>query len=124
MKRSVQVEIAGQKLAIRSDEGPSYVHELAEYVDARIRAFTGGPATFSVQRVSLLVALELADELLRERDLHSKFRASVEAKLDRLEAALATHRERLAGEPDAPQTDGEDAVRSEPAATAADAPLR
>lgn len=104
MKQSVEVEIAGQKLVIRTDEGPAYVHELADYVDAQLRQLVHGPGgaksgdrrgTLNVQRVALLVAIQLADELFREKDLHRQFRQRMSAKLDALQDALDEHEARL-----------------------------
>ena len=93
MKQSVTVELAGQTLSIRSDEGPEYVQELADYVDAHVRELGGTRRSFSLQRVALLVAIQIADELFREKDLRQRYRARVEARLEALEAALATHQE-------------------------------
>ncbi len=102
MKRSVQVEIAGQQLTIRSDEGPDYVHQLADYVDAHLRVLSGGRRitnSTGLQRVALLVAMQLADELFREKDLHSRFRRRVNDRLLALRHALDEHDQRLASEP-------------------------
>jgi cell division protein ZapA len=96
MRQSVSVEIAGQVLSIRSDEGPEYVQELADYVDAHLREFGDGRRTFSLQRVALLVAMQIADELFREKDLRSRYRAKVEARLEALEAAISAHEAELA----------------------------
>jgi cell division protein ZapA len=96
VKRSVQVEIAGQSLSIRSDEGPEYVMALAEFVDAQIRDLSaGGRTTVNMQRVALLAALQIADELFRERDLNERFREGVRARLSLVEAAMAEHERRL-----------------------------
>jgi cell division protein ZapA len=95
VKQTVEVEIAGQKLTIRSDEGPQYVQELADYVDSQMRLLVDKRATFNLQRAALLVAIQLADELFREKDLHRQFRQRVGAKLEALEAALAEHEHRL-----------------------------
>lgn len=96
VKRSVQVEIAGQQLSIRSDEGPEYVQELADYVDAHVRALAGDKrSSFSLQRVALLVAMEIADELFREKDLSERYRRRVENKLAALRAAIDEHESRL-----------------------------
>jgi cell division protein ZapA len=97
VKRPVHVEIAGQRLSIRSDEGPQYVQQLADYVDAQLGQLTGGRRTAapSVQRVALLVAIQLADELFRERDLHRRFRARVADKLAALREALDAHEANL-----------------------------
>jgi cell division protein ZapA len=99
VKRSVQVEIAGQQLTIRSDEGAEYVHQLAEYVDAHLRVLSGGRRitnTSGLQRVALLVAMQLADELFREKDLHQRFRRRVNDRLLGLRRALDEHERRLA----------------------------
>jgi cell division protein ZapA len=119
VKRSVQVEIAGQRLSIKSDEGPQYVQALADYVDAQLRALTQGRRANApnVQRVALLVAIQLADELFRERDLHRRFRARVADKLVALREALDAHAGNLEaglselsgdepGEPSAPEPQG------------------
>lgn len=95
MKQTVEVEIAGQKLSIRSDEGPQYVQELADYVDSQMRQLVDRRSTFNLQRVALLVAIQLADELFREKDLHRKFRQRVAAKLEALDVALSEHERRL-----------------------------
>jgi cell division protein ZapA len=119
VKRSVHVEIAGQRLSIKSDEGPQYVQELADYVDAWLERLTQGKraSTPNLQRVALLVAIQLADELFRERDLHRRFRSHVADKLAALRTALDAHEANLTagldatlsevgidgqGEPDAP----------------------
>lgn len=93
MKRSVHVEIAGQRLSIKSDEGPQYVQQLADYIDAQLGRLTQGKRASApnVQRVALLVAIQLADELFRERDLHRRFRARVADKLALLRTALDAH---------------------------------
>ncbi|MFV8755054.1 cell division protein ZapA [Nannocystaceae bacterium ST9] len=96
MKQSVSVEIAGQTLSIRSDEGPEYVQELADFVDAHLRELTDGRRSFSLQRMALLVAMQIADELFREKDLARRYRARVEARLQALEAAIVEHEAELA----------------------------
>lgn len=96
MKQSIDVEIAGQRLSIKSDEGAEYVQELADYVDGHLRQLVpGGRTGYNLQRVALLVAIQLADELFREKDLHRQFRQRVAARLETLEAALAEHEQRL-----------------------------
>jgi cell division protein ZapA len=96
VKRSVQVEIAGQTLSIKSEEAPEYVRHLADYVDAHLRELSAhGRATFSLQRMALLVAMEIADELFREKDLYERYRRRVESRLDALKVALDEHETRL-----------------------------
>lgn len=98
MKRSVQVEIAGQTLTIRSDEGPEYVQQLAEFVDGHLQLLNGNrrPTAAAAQRIALLVAMQIADELFREKDLHHRFRRKVHERLLGLRLALDQHEQRLA----------------------------
>jgi cell division protein ZapA len=93
VKQTVHVEIAGQRLSVRSDEGAAYVQSLADWVDAHLRALAGGKKgpQFNLQRMALLVAMQIADELFREKDLSERLRARVAHKLDALEARLAEH---------------------------------
>ena len=95
MKQSIQVEIAGQTLSIRSDEGPEYVHELADFVDGHLRELTGGRRSYSLQRMALLVAMQIADELFREKDLRQRFRTRMKGRLEAIEEALAEHESNL-----------------------------
>ncbi|TPV93481.1 MAG: cell division protein ZapA [Myxococcales bacterium FL481] len=96
MKRSVSVEIAGQRLSILSDEPTEYVAQLAQYVDDQVSELCSGKRPTAPHRAALLVALHLADELFREKDANRRFRARVESRLTELEAALAEHEKQLA----------------------------
>lgn len=96
MKQTVHVEIAGQKLSIKSDEGPDYVQALADYVDAHLRELQGGKrSTYNLQRMALLVAIQIADELFREKDLRERFQQRVQTKLEALTASIDEHEQRL-----------------------------
>jgi cell division protein ZapA len=65
----ISVDIHGQRYPIRSALDPEYVHRLARYVDQKMRAAGEmTPAGDSV-RIAVLAALNIADELLRCRDL-------------------------------------------------------
>lgn len=103
MKQTVRVEIAGQDLSIRSDEQPEYVQGLADYVDAHIRQLTGGKRNYSAQRVALLVAVQLADELFREKDLSAKYRRRVAHRLAEVERAVEEHQQLLESSPSTAQ---------------------
>lgn len=90
-KRPYNIEIAGQQLPLRSDEGEHYLQDLARSVQERIdRVFDRrrGPVP---ARAALLVAMELADELYREKDLHRRLRKDVEKRLSELDSALLAH---------------------------------
>lgn len=80
MKRAFAVTIAGQKITIKSDADESYVHALAGRVDQRIRDVQQAAKAQSLQSVAVLAALQLADELERERARRSELRRLVREK--------------------------------------------
>ena len=63
--RVVTVEIGGQQYPIRSALDPTYVAELAAYVDQKIRAASDAAPASDGLGVAILVALNIADELFR-----------------------------------------------------------
>jgi cell division protein ZapA len=67
--RVIPVEIHGQRYPIRSTLDPEYVARLASYVDEKIRAASDSTPTGDTQRLAVLAALNIADELFRCRDV-------------------------------------------------------
>ena len=63
--RVVTVEIGGQQYPIRSALDPTYVAELAAYVDEKMRAASDAAPASDGLGVAILVALNIADELFR-----------------------------------------------------------
>ena len=68
MKRSVTVEVAGQKLTLRTDAGEEYLHALAAFVNDKIAEVKTSTRTFSTHALAILAALNIADELFQARD--------------------------------------------------------
>ena len=58
---SVRVEIYEQQYNLRGTDA-EYIHKLAEYVDAKIRAVAEQTATVDSLRLAVLAALNIADE--------------------------------------------------------------
>ena len=63
MSAPVKVEIFGQLYAIRGDLDEAYVHKLAQYVDEKMQEIADVTKTVDTQKVAVLVALAIADEL-------------------------------------------------------------
>ncbi|MCG5052581.1 MAG: cell division protein ZapA [Myxococcales bacterium] len=91
MKRSVSVEIAGRTYPLRSDGDDATVRRLAADVDARIRAVMKSGRGVDTQQVAVLVALQLAEALERERLLHAKLKADVRTRGQALLALIERH---------------------------------
>jgi cell division protein ZapA len=63
MIHSVKTQIFGQVYPIQGDLDESYVHKLAAYVDTKMRAIANMTPTVDTQKVAILAALSIADEL-------------------------------------------------------------
>ena len=64
----VEFELLGQKYTIRSDATPEYVRRLVAHVEKTIKQIQaeGGPQ--DPQKLAVLAAFYIADELFRSRD--------------------------------------------------------
>ena len=86
--RVVTVEIAGQRYPIRSALDAAYVAELAAYVDGKMRAAMDAAPASDTLGLAVLVALNLADELFRARDVQSSATGKLNERALRLEQLL------------------------------------
>lgn len=84
-KSVVTVEIAGQRYPIRSGLDPTYVVELAAYVEQKMRAAAEAAPTTDTLGLAILVALNLADEFFRARQNESSSHGLVNERALRLE---------------------------------------
>lgn len=98
--RVVAVEIFGLRYPIRSVLDPRYVAALAAYVDAKMAAASDESDHGDSLRIAVLAALNIADELFRQREGEPAPRPGedVRRRLEALELTL----DRAIGQPDAP----------------------
>ncbi len=91
-KRSVVLEIAGQKLSLRTNRDDAYLQSLTDYVSDQVTALKGAAPRAPFEKICLLVALQIADELFAERDhsetLQQEFERRSMAMLDFLDREL------------------------------------
>jgi cell division protein ZapA len=66
VKRPITIHIAGQRYLVKSDADESYVQSLANHVNARVNSLKG-TRLIATQSDVVLAALQLADELSREK---------------------------------------------------------
>src|SRR5262245_25161882 len=86
--RVIPVEIAGQKYPIRSTLDQEYVARLALYVDEKIRAASESAPTGDTLRLTVLAALNIADELFRCRDANRDCSGEIAQRAGELERLL------------------------------------
>lgn len=65
--RSIRVTIFGREYNIRGGSDEDYVRELAEYVDSVMKDIADKAGTLSSGRIAILAALNIADEMNKER---------------------------------------------------------
>ena len=65
--RVVNVEIHGQRYAVRSELEPQYVGELASYVEDKMRQAARELSSADPLRVAVVAALNIADDLFNAR---------------------------------------------------------
>lgn len=85
MSSVVTVEIAGHRYPIRSALDERYVAELAAYVDQKMRAASAAAPSSDMLGLAVLVALNIADEYFRARQLQSSAQGDMNERAMRLE---------------------------------------
>ena len=86
--KPVSVEIFGQRYPIRSALDAEYVTRLASYVDGKSRAAGASAPSGDPQRLAVLAALNIADELFRTREHARTQDGTVVARAEELERLL------------------------------------
>jgi cell division protein ZapA len=89
MKQSVTVQIAGVRYALKTDEDERWVKSVAALVDERFREIQKKARTPDTQAVAVLTALQIAEELFRERRDTSELRKTIREKSQSLLDVLA-----------------------------------
>lgn len=82
-RRSVTVEIAGERHVLRSDAPPEYTQSVASHVDATIRTLGLG-TNLDGHRAAILAALTITDELFQARRELAALREEVAQRSSRL----------------------------------------
>lgn len=89
MAADVEVEIFGQTFRLSAGAAESdYMQQLAAHVDERIRAIANVAPAISFDRLAILAALNIADDLFKLQDSLSHASQLMDVKTDRLIAAI------------------------------------
>src|SRR3990172_5628817 len=80
VKRSLTVEVAGQKFTLKTDADEVYVKSLARFVSDKIDEAKKGARLVNTQSLAILAALNIADELLSMKRNEKDFRRRVREK--------------------------------------------
>ena len=83
----ITVQIFGREYKIRGHADRKYIEQMAKYVDEKMKELAPG-SSVSSDRLAILVALNIADELFQERAKSSETITAVEQRANRLIAVL------------------------------------
>jgi cell division protein ZapA len=80
MKNAVAVTIAGHRFTLRSDEDDRLVKEMAAHVDRHLRELQKQTRASDTQSLAILTALQITEELWKERRELAELRKQVRDK--------------------------------------------
>jgi cell division protein ZapA len=87
-----QVEIFGQTYNVRAEGDSTYVHDLARFVDSRMKEVAEQTATVDTTKIAILAALNITDDLYqtekRKSGDPSDFNVRAERLIRKLDDAL------------------------------------
>jgi len=93
MKTEHTLNILGRELTIRTEDSPEQIQEIEALLTERLGAVGGVQGGKPMYNTLLLAALNLAGEVIRERqrrdDLKEKIRSRTEALLNKIEVPTA-----------------------------------
>ncbi|MBI5186551.1 MAG: cell division protein ZapA [Nitrospinae bacterium] len=92
MSHAVEVEIYGNKYKIKQPEGGIDVKEIAEFLDAKIKALAETAPTASSLHLAVLAALNICHELFELKHGNSRADRIAEEKLEHLIRKIETAR--------------------------------
>jgi cell division protein ZapA len=82
------VNIYGTEYPIKGDMDTDYIEAVAKYVDSKMREIDKSGNLKSALRVAILAALNIADELFKERTTKEQMLAELEIRTKSLAAVL------------------------------------
>jgi cell division protein ZapA len=82
------VQIFGHEYKIKGHADKDYIERMAKYVDGKMKELASNSSLPSQDRLAILAALNIADELFQERTQSKNTLSSVEEKANRLIALI------------------------------------
>ena len=80
-KRQIEISVMGQKFMVRADTDDDYVQKVASYVNEKMQDIIRSTKSVASLNVAILAAMNIADELFKNRANSSKSQKIVEQKI-------------------------------------------
>ena len=88
-EKSAKVTIFGNDYHLKATEDPEYIERIAQYVDSKMRELQGRSTISSSTKIAILAAINIADELHKERLSRGMWQEKVDRGASRLSELLA-----------------------------------
>lgn len=79
-ERSVEIKVFGQTYVVKTDADEGHIQEVARYVNEKMNEVVKKSRSVSTLNVAILTALNIADDLLREREYRITLLRELEIK--------------------------------------------
>ena len=79
-ERLVEIKVFGQTYTVKTDAEEDYIQEVAKYVNEKMEEVLKKTKSVSTLNVAILTALNIADDLLKEKEKIVALLREVEAK--------------------------------------------
>ena len=79
-ERLVEIKVFGQTYTVKTDAEEDYIQEVAKYVNEKMEEVLKKTKSVSTLNVAILTALNVADDLLREKEKRTALLREVETK--------------------------------------------
>ncbi|MFL5581107.1 MAG: cell division protein ZapA [Gemmatimonadaceae bacterium] len=112
-RHAVRVTIAGEEYPIRSDASPEHTRAVARYVDLAVSQVLAKGTVVETHKAAILAALQITDELFKEREATAILADRMSALGDELRPLLPPAKRASGATPepeDAPPPEGGDGV--------------
>ena len=76
----VEIKVFGQTYTVKTDAEEEYIKEVAKYVNDKMEEVLKKTKTVSTLNVAILTALNIADDLIKEKEKRIALLREVEAK--------------------------------------------
>ena len=81
----IKITIFGQEYSVKAPADPTYIKKIAEYVDTKMREVQSGfSSTQSSNRIAILSAMNITDELFNARKKGDTDDSEIEEKISSL----------------------------------------
>jgi cell division protein ZapA len=79
-----QVEIFGQTYSVRAESESAYIHDLARFVDSRMKEVAERTATVDTTKIAILAALNISDDLYQAEKRRANDPGDAKSRAERL----------------------------------------